>query len=34
LVKFFVQKLNIRLPSQIIENFIFMMHYEEECIII
>ena len=34
LVKFFVQKLNTRIPSQIIENFVFMMHYEEKCIII
>ena len=34
LVKFFVQKLNTRFRSQIIENFIFMMHYEEKCIII
>ena len=33
LVKFFVQKLNTRFPSQIIENFVFMMHYEEKCII-
>ena len=34
LVKFFVQKLNTRFRSQIIENFVFMMHYEEKCIII
>ena len=32
MVKFFVQKMNTGRPSQIIENFVFMMHYEEKCI--
>ena len=34
MVKFFVQKLNRRLPSQIIENFILTMHHKENCSII